>query len=200
MNILLADPDRDFLNAFQRLLTAEQHIVRTSFDGTQVIRKLAETKDELVILNDVLPRIPSQEILKMLNDDNLPVIVVSHQKINTGILIQEPLANAYLSFPFLPAELLHLIDSIIRKQQTAEKLCYEDVTFDLAAFKLCGQLRVTNEEIEIFQTLVSDGELDNKRAGPYINALNYKLETLQKSPRIRYIIHEGYRLVMNSHE
>ena len=37
--------------------------------------------------------------------------------------------------------------------------------------------------------------IDNKRAGPYIAALNHKLEKLQKNVRIRYLMNDGYRLV-----
>ena len=40
MNILIADPDRDFLMSFKNLFELSDHTVQTVFDGTQVISKL----------------------------------------------------------------------------------------------------------------------------------------------------------------
>ena len=37
MNILIADPDRDFLMSFKNLLELSDNTVQTVFDGTQVI-------------------------------------------------------------------------------------------------------------------------------------------------------------------
>lgn len=200
MNILLAEPDRDFVAAYERLLGEEGHSVTTAFDGTQVVSKLAGVVYDIVILDENLSRITSQELVSLLNESNTPVIIISYQKINTGLLTKEKLATSYLTLPFLPRELLTLLDRIHRKKQSNKTIDYQDVSFSLSDFKLCGKLRVTNEEIEIFQTLIRNEELDNKRAGPYINALNKKLEKLKKQPRIRYLMQQGYRLVMNDYE
>ena len=200
MNILLAESDRDFVSAFERLLQTEHHTVRTAFDGTQAVTKLTESRCDMVILGEELPRISYQEIIRLLNNSNTPVVVISYRKINTGVLTKENLASSYLTLPFLPQELLALIDSIAEKRQSGERIEYHDVSFDLSDFKLCGSLRVTNEEIDIFHSLMHNQELDSKRAGPYINALNEKLEKLKKQPRIRYRMQQGYRLVMNDHE
>lgn len=201
MNILLAEQDRDFLTAYSRLLGGRGHEVTTVFDGTQALCKLSQESFELVILDEQLPRVPSDEILRLLISKGIPVIVILHRKINTGILTGELSANAYLSLPFLPNELTALIDSINSKRSSGESLVYGDISFELSEFTLCGSLRVTNEEIEIFRSLISEKEPDSsKRAGPYINALNFRLEKLGKKQRIEYIMNKGYRLVMIEHE
>ena len=201
MRVMLANPDRDFLLAFTRILEYENDEVTAVFDGTQVITKLAsQQKPDIVVLDEGIPRILSREILKQLNENDIPVIMISDRKINSGKLMDNILANAYLSLPFMPGELTELIKSIDSKHKSKEKLEYEDVKFDISGFRLCDEIRVTNEEIDIFRSLVNKGETENKRAVPYINALNRKLRKLRKRPAIKYVINEGYRLVKINNE
>lgn len=201
MRVMLANHDRDFLLSFTRLLEYENDDVTAVFDGTQVISKLAsQQKPDIVVLDENIPRISSREILKQLNESNIPVIMISDRKINSGKLMGNILANAYLSLPFMPSELTGLIKSVDSKHRSKEKLEYEDVSFDISGFRLCDEMRVTNEEIDIFRSLVNKSETDNKHAAPYINALNRKLKKLRKRPTIKYVINEGYRLVKNNNE
>ena len=201
MRVMLANHDRDFLLAFTRLIEYENDEVTAVFDGTQVISKLAsQQKPDIVVLDENIPRISSREILKQLNESDIPVIMISDRKINSGKLMDKMLANAYLSLPFMPSELIQLIKSVDSKHRSNEKLEYEDVSFDISVFRLCDEMRVTNEEIDIFRSLVNNSETDNKRAAPYINALNRKFKKLRKRPTIKYVINEGYRLVKNNNE
>lgn len=201
MRVMLANHDRDFLLAFTRLIEYENDEVTAVFDGTQIISKLAsQQKPDIVVLDENIPRISSREILKQLNESDIPVIMISDRKINSGKLMDKMLANAYLSLPFMPSELTTLIKSVDSKHKSKEKLEYEDVSFDISGFRLCDEMRVTNEEIDIFRSLVNNSETDNKRAAPYINALNRKLKKLRKRPTIKYVINEGYRLVKNNNE
>lgn len=201
MRVMLANHDRDFLLAFTRLIEYENDEVTAVFDGTQVISKLAsQQKPDIVVLDENIPRISSREILKQLNESDIPVIMISDRKINSGKLMDKMLANAYLSLPFMPSELIQLIKSVDSKHRSNEKLEYEDVSFDISVFRLCDEMRVTNEEIDIFRSLVNNSETDNKRAAPYINALNRKFKKLRKRPAIKYVINEGYRLVKNNNE
>ncbi|MBQ1392924.1 MAG: response regulator, partial [Lachnospiraceae bacterium] len=101
MKILIADSDRDLLRSYQKLLQLEKYDVSTLFDGTQVILNLSKQQFDLVILNMNIPRINYREIVKMLNDRNSPVVVLLNKKITSGMLIDDVLANSYLSFPFL---------------------------------------------------------------------------------------------------
>ena len=195
LKVLLADSDRDFLKSFKRLLELSGHEVTAVFDGTQVITKTAKHKFDLVILERNIPSMKSRDIVKMLNEVKIPVIVLLGCKINSDVLIDDVLAKAYLSFPFFPNELTELADEITEKLQSDEKLQYSDAEISVSEFMLCGTVPVTNEEINVFRDLLNGTELNTKRAEPYINSLNNKLEKLNKKPRIRYLMGKGYRLV-----
>ncbi len=197
LNILIADPDRDFLMSFKSLLELSGNAVKTVFDGTQVITGIAESRYDIVILNENIPRIRCKDIVKYSNDENIPVIIISEKKINVSMLCSEYTANSYLSLPFLPYELTERIDDICQKRKSDETLSYANVEFDVSKFTLCQKVKVTNEELNIFKHLISNQTIDNQRAGPYINALNNKFEKLNQKLRIKYLINKGYRLVID---
>lgn len=195
MKVLIADSDRDFLTSFKKLLEFSGNEVTTVFDGTQVLAKTANHSFDIVILNRSIPRVNSRNIVHILNGSHIPVIMLLGCKINSDILLDDVLANAYLSFPFFPYELTELTKEVTEKVQAKEKLEYADVTVDVSEFLLCGSVRVTNEEINVFRALTDKTELNAKRTEPYINSLNNKLKKLDKKLRIQYLIGEGYRLV-----
>ncbi len=195
MNILIADPDRDFLMSFKNLFELSDNTVQTVFDGTQVISKLTGEKFDSVILNENIPRINYRDILKILNENNIPVIVLLEKSVNSGMLSEKIIANSYIKLPFLPNELSARLDDIYKKRHSEEILKYSDIEIDEKNFRICGDARVTNEEINVIKALSSKSELDIKRAGVYINSLNNKFKKLNKKLRIKYLINEGYRLV-----
>ncbi len=110
MNVLIADPDRDFLMSYKALLELSENTVQTVFDGTQVISKLASEKFDAVIINENIPRIKCREIVKVLNDDGIPVIVITErkEKFNT--------ADDCIKLPFLPSELTGKLNVIYSKK------------------------------------------------------------------------------------
>lgn len=114
MNVLIADPDRDFLMSYKALLELSENTVQTVFDGTQVISKLASEKFDAVIINENIPRIKCREIVKVLNDDGIPVIVITQrkEKFNT--------ADDCIKLPFLPRELTEKLNSICTKRTVKE--------------------------------------------------------------------------------
>ena len=200
MKILIADPDRDFLSAFSALLRTHDHTVTTVFDGAQVITKLSAHRYDLVLLNENIPRVPIAELLTMTGQMEIPSIIVAERNIRSEMLMQPVIGTAYLSLPFLPEELLTLIRSIFAKRERGNALIFEDVQMLPASFRMCGQLPVTNGEIDLFEALLKKESIDSKRAGPYIASLNGKLQKLHKKTRIRYLMNVGYRLVTNSYE
>ncbi len=198
MKILLADPDRDFLMSFKKLLELDSHDVTAAFDGTQVINYIANIKFDIVILRRNIPRVSSKQIVKTLNHENIPVIMLIDKKISSAMLIDQILANSYLSFPFLPYELKNLIENIKQKSQSEKHISFCDVEVDVEHFSLSDGTRLTNEEIDILGALSRGQSFEVRRANSYINSLNNKLGKLNKKTHIKYVLNEGYRLVTDN--
>lgn len=195
MKLLLADPDRDFLEAFGTLLTLSGYCVTTAFDGTQVIQKLSFESFGAVIINSDIPRIPADEIISKCREKGIPTVIVTDRKISSALLTCGTLGNTYIQLPFLPNELSTAIRSVVDDSQSKEILSFEDASINTGKFTICDELPVTSDEINIFRTLIKKEPISFRNADTYITSLNYKLEKLKKSTRIRYLISEGYRLV-----
>ena len=195
MKLLIAEQDRDFAGSFRTLLEWYGHDVTTVYDGTQVITKLAGHSYDAAVIDGMIPRVSASELVEALNKKNIPVIVMSSGSITANTLSSGRLANAYIQLPFLPKELLALLDSVEKNSSSGEKLVFEDAEINVSAYGLCGTVPVTEGEIEVFRSLINKNSIDLKSKGPCITALNHKLEQLHKKTRIRYLINEGYRLV-----
>ena len=199
MNVLLAESDRDFLVLFKKLFEYSGHKTNTVFDGTQVLKKIMEEKYDVVVLEQNIPRVRTGEILRVLNEEKIPVIVLLENNLNSEMLSDNMLANNYMSFPFYPAELMEAVEMAGNKKRRVEKeiTIGESLVVDLEENYLCGKIRLTDGEIRVFH-MMSTGKWNRfKDIDVYISSINSKLKKLERNERIRYIMNEGYRLVRN---
>lgn len=199
MKILLANSDRDFLNAFGRLLELSGYEVDKVFDGTQVLTRITGGGFDLVVLEQNIPRVRTKDIVGLLNEEKIPVIVILSGSVSSELLTGQVLANEYLSLPFFPSELVEAVRLEAEKRTIVPEdiSAPEDIHIDVAGNTLCGRTRLTDQEIRIFKSLCAGERPEPKNIGPYINSLNRKLEGLKKRTRIRYVMNEGYKLVIN---
>lgn len=195
LKILIADPDRDFLQTFSQYFMLDGSEVQTAFDGTQVIRKVVGMTPDLVILGYDIPRVGAVELITQLNEKNIPVIAMLREKVNSDHLLRRELPEAYISFPFFPKELIKLSQEVMEKIGSKEKASFDDLELDIHKFMINGKTKVTNGEMNIFLTLSKGEHLEPKNAGTYINSLNNKFAVLGSKVRIKYVMKKGYGMV-----
>ena len=196
MKILLADPDRDLLKAYRQLLTLQGHTVSVCFEGTEALRVAAQEKPDAAVVNRRLPRIDHGRLVDYFHEQGIPVIVLTDRKPGTGLLLEKNLANAYLPFPFLPAELTELLQAVTEKAAASDKPVYGDVHVDVSGFCIEGtSIRLTNQELEILRALDTGAAPPARGLTVCVNALNRKFAAAGKKCRIVYHNREGFRLV-----
>ena len=196
MNVLLADSNRDLLQCYQKLLTMDGHTVTTAFDGAQVVSLLGPEKFDLAILEEDLPRIERNQLLQALNRDRIPVIVLAGGIATVKMLLGSALPNAYLFFPFLPADVRQVMREVAEKPRSSETLNCGGVEVDVSGFCFTGTAtRLTNGEINLLKTLKDPLRAAGKRTRVMIQALNEKFKRVGKPARIIYEMEKGYRLV-----
>ena len=196
MNILLADPDRDFLESYRRVLELAGHTVSTAFDGTMVSQLLAEGHFDMAILDEQLPRVPHDRLVGWLKSERVPVIALCDSRVTCATLMRAPLCAAYLSFPFLPEELLALIDNVDSKAHSTETLPFARFDIDIARFSLGGgRIALTAAEIDLVAALEGRGDMPRRRLPALVDALNRKLAALGSAALVKYELEKGYRLV-----
>src|SRR5689334_20479289 len=79
--ILIADDDRDSVEAYEALFRARGQATHSAFDGVTALAKAIELRPDLVVLDVGLPRMDGLEVLYRLRAHaecaRIPVIVVS---------------------------------------------------------------------------------------------------------------------------
>lgn len=82
MRILLIDDDEDLVNIFSAALNAEGLETAYELTGQQGLSKAKELKPDLILLDQVLPDIAGNDVLKTLKADaitkSIPVIILSN--------------------------------------------------------------------------------------------------------------------------
>jgi len=187
MKVLLADPDRDVLSSYGRLLEICGHEVTQCFEGTQCMEKISSVPFDSAIIGSSIPRVPCDSIIDALSELKIPTVCLISRKISSRLLLGRVLACSYLSYPFLPEELLIKLDAVYAKRHSDEVLTAGNVSVSVSDFTIDGaEIRLTSEEIDVFKALLSANKPPEKNLSTYINTLNQKFRNGKKNLAIEY--------------
>jgi len=120
MKILLIDDDEAILTLFSTVLQKNNHQVITASNGQAGLEKAKNEKPDLILLDQVLPDIQGNEVLKTLKEDldtkEIPVAILSNFGQNE--LIQEAIntgASDYiLKYQIEPQDLINKIKELTK--------------------------------------------------------------------------------------
>lgn len=118
--ILVADDEKNILKLLKVNLERAGCEVITASDGIEVLEILKEDKPDLIILDIMMPRMDGITVLKKLKENeetkSIPVIMLTIKSSDEDIFKgwQEG-ADAYLTKPFNPAEVVIMAQGILRE-------------------------------------------------------------------------------------
>ena len=132
-NILIAEDDTDILELLSLYLTGEGYTIFPAENGCQALELIASTKIDLAILDIMMPGMNGYDVLKEIRaTSNFPVIILSAKDLDADKILGLNLgADAYLTKPFNPLEVVAYVKSALRRyyelgsNQTAEKIASE---------------------------------------------------------------------------
>ena len=194
MKILLAISERDLLTSLQKSFELDGHTVIPAFDGVQAAASLQNVFPDAAVIYEKLTRITAGQITESLNENDVPSVILTVNRITEDTLCGESTASSYLAFPFSPDELKAKLDAVIRLKKYGTAHDIRGVRIDEQRFKL-GETKLTAEEIAILARLSQNKTVPNECPFIYINALNKKLASEQCGFRIEYVKNIGYRQV-----
>ena len=194
MRILLAAPDRDLLECYQKLLEADLGETVTAFDGTQVLYLLSSEQFDIVVLDSEIPRIDYRHLVGRMREQGLPVIVLINEPVSVRRLTETPPANNYLSYPFSAADLAEIIKDTLEKKESGERMTVYGRDIDISAFRIEGGPYLTGGELDVLKAL-TEGRRVTDSQGVYVSALNMKLLEAGSRAKIRYRTGKGFELV-----
>ena len=115
--VLVADDDREIVNAIAILLEKEGYQVLRAYDGLEVLDLALTRPVQLVLLDVMMPRMDGlSALMKLREKRNLPVIVLSAKGEGSDKILGLSMgADDYVTKPYYPQELLARVKSQLRR-------------------------------------------------------------------------------------
>jgi len=116
--ILIVDDEKSLVETLTIRLEANDYEVLKAYDGREALEKAKEEKPDLIILDIMLPRIDGYKVCRMLKFDEkyrkIPLIMfTARAQESDKKLGHEVGADAYITKPFEPEELLSKIEELL---------------------------------------------------------------------------------------
>lgn len=164
-NILICDDDHNVHEALRLYLEEESFKYTSSFDGEDGLSLAQSGQYDLIILDQMMPKLSGMEVLRELRKtSSIPVIVLTAKGEEIDrILGLELGADDYIVKPFSPREIIARIKAILRRimetsQEASNTLKFDnlDINLDHYQIRLNGEsVPCTPKEVEILHLLAS---------------------------------------------
>lgn len=221
MRVLLVEDEQYLADAIQHLLKRSGYKVDLASDGEIGLGYARNDAYDVVILDNMLPKMSGIEILRSLRRDGYetPVLMLSAKsEVIDKVEGLEVGADDYLAKPFKTDELIARIHAITRRHGHAknDKKTIGDLIIsetDKSLVCLDSKVDLTDKEFSIIDMLAnyegkpvhtealfrrvwgSELYLEPKYVAVYISYLRTKLKTIGSTVRIKVTRGIGYRLV-----
>lgn len=142
--ILIAEDDEDIVELLSLYLTGEGFTVFSAGNGLQALERVEVERIDVAILDIMLPVLNGYDLLRKIREKhNFPVIILSAKDLDTDRILGLNLgADAYLTKPFNPLEVVAYVKSALRRYNelggnaAAEKSAVEKTTLTVGELEL----------------------------------------------------------------
>lgn len=117
-NILLVEDDPEITKLLKLHFDSQAYLISSCLSGEEAIKKIAEGKFDLIILDITLPGINGMELCKNFrkNDAHIPIMMLtSHGEESDKVLALELGADDYVTKPFGILELMARTKAMLRR-------------------------------------------------------------------------------------
>ena len=120
--ILIAEDDRDITELLTLYLTGAGYAVRTAEDGAQALAQLRAGGISLVLADIMMPGLSGYELIRQARSfSDLPIIILSARTMDADRLLGLDVgADAYLTKPFNPLEVVAYVKAALRRCSRAD--------------------------------------------------------------------------------
>ena len=129
--ILIVDDDKSVLKTLTEILQFEGYDVDTAVTGKEAIEKSKTQFYHLALLDIKLPDIDGTELLQII-DGHIPktakIVITGYPSTENAIKALNLEADAYITKPVEPKQLLETIRKKLENQDKADKITEENVT------------------------------------------------------------------------
>jgi len=118
--ILLVDDEPIVREVVEQYLRQEGFLVEVAADGAAALRRFAEARPDLVLLDLMLPGIDGLEVCRRIRiQSNVPIIMLTAKSDEMDTVIGLSVgADDYVAKPFSPRELVARVKAVLRRAST----------------------------------------------------------------------------------
>ncbi len=201
MRILIVEDEHKIANSIKEGLTQEKYTVDVAYDGETGLDLAIGEEYDLIILDQMLPKIRGIEIVKRVRQKEIhtPILFLSAkgetydkvEGLNAG-------ADDYLSKPFAFTELLARIRALSRrpKNSTGVILKISNIELDPSTFEVRRNnktLNLSNKEFSLLEYLMRHPNITIKKDQIISHVWNYDSDVLPNSVEV-YVKHLRIKL------
>lgn len=220
MRLLLAEDERELVNALAAILKREHYSVDAVYHGEDALDYALGGDYDAIVMDIMMPRLDGLTVLKRLRDSGVstPVLLLTAKsEVGDRILGLDTGADDYLTKPFSMGELLARLRAMTRRKGEFAPnivrlgdLALNRVTFELSCRD--ERFRLGNKEFQIMLMLLTnpgqpisadrfmekiwgyDAEAEINVVWVYVSYLRKKLAALRSKAQIKAIRGVGYLL------
>lgn len=123
--ILIVEDDKFLRELISRKLAGEKFKIEEAIDGEEGLKKIAESRPDLILLDLILPGLDGFEVLERIKDNpstsNIPVLILSNlgqrDEIERGLKLGA--VDFLVKAHFTPEEIVDKIKLVLSKKPTA---------------------------------------------------------------------------------
>ena len=165
--ILLVDDEPHIIELVQMYLQKEGYTVLSAGDGERALQTIAAMEPELIVLDLMLPKVDGWEVCRQVRaESDVPIIMLTARDEAVDKIVGLELgADAYLTKPFNPRELVAWVKAVLRRATAQTKTGAADSqAISVGRLEICAasrEVRVNDElvalrakEFDLLRTMV----------------------------------------------
>ncbi len=116
--VMAVDDDHVIRGLLEVNLEMEGHEVLTAVDGADALRKVAEARPDLILLDVMMPNVNGWQVAEALKSDenyrDIPIVFLSARAMEADVRKGNELGvQAYVTKPFDPIDLMEMVNRLI---------------------------------------------------------------------------------------
>ncbi len=163
--ILICEDDLDIVELLKLYLTSNKFDVISASNGLEALEILKNNHVDLLISDIMMPNLNGYELIKKIRETNLylPIIILSAKTMDIDKVLGFDIgADAYITKPFNPLEVIANINAILRRtnlNNQAKEIVIDNLVLNLEEYTLKKNnnlINLTTTEFKILSILMKN--------------------------------------------
>ena len=167
-HVLIVEDDNDILELLKLYLESSNFLVYVAHDGIEALELLEKEEINIIIADIMMPKMNGYELIKKVRTNSkIPIIITSAKNMDSDKILGLDIgADAYITKPFNPLEVVAYVKALLRRYNEFEESNKErdvikvgELSLDLNKYILKKNNKViplTSTELKILTMLMKD--------------------------------------------